>query len=80
MLLYGCFLLYQRYIDTYGFAVALARRVMRLETQRADRNSEIDVLRCKVRTQEQIIRTMSQNEVRLCVNVVTLLNNGDTML
>lgn len=39
---------------------------MRLETQRADRNAEIDVLRSKVRTQEQIIRTMSQNEVCLC--------------
>lgn len=37
---------------------------MRLETLRADRNAEIDVLRSKVRTQEQIIRTMSQNEVR----------------
>lgn len=36
---------------------------MRLETQRADRNSEIEVLRSKLRTQEQIIDLMSQNEV-----------------
>ncbi|TYZ59341.1 hypothetical protein PybrP1_008521 [[Pythium] brassicae (nom. inval.)] len=32
------------------------------KTQRADRNSEIEVLRSKLRTQEQIIDIMSQNE------------------
>lgn len=41
----------------------LARRVTRLEKLRADRNAEIDVLRSKVRTQEQIISVMGQNEV-----------------
>lgn len=60
----------KRYSDTYGYAVMLARRVMRLEKQRADRNAEIDVLRSKVRTQEQIIRAMSQPEVRRCESTV----------
>ncbi|KAG3121184.1 Kinesin-like protein [Phytophthora idaei] len=52
----------KRYADTYEHAVALLKRAASLERERKDKQSDLEYLRSTIRTQTQIINTMSDNQ------------------
>ncbi|DAZ95473.1 TPA: hypothetical protein N0F65_001953 [Lagenidium giganteum] len=54
----------KRYMDTYGFAVGLARHLEHLQRVQADRRDEIEVLKAKIKTQDRIIDTITDHDVR----------------
>ncbi|ETK78440.1 hypothetical protein, variant 9 [Phytophthora nicotianae] len=55
-------LVMQRYTDTYEHAVALLKHAAALERERKDKQSDLEYLRSTIRTQTQIINTMSDNQ------------------
>ncbi|KAG6975263.1 hypothetical protein JG688_00002566 [Phytophthora aleatoria] len=52
----------KRYADTYEHAVALLKHAASLERERKDKQSDLEYLRSTIRTQTQIINTMSDNQ------------------
>ncbi|ETM38251.1 hypothetical protein, variant 1 [Phytophthora nicotianae CJ01A1] len=52
----------KRYTDTYEHAVALLKHAAALERERKDKQSDLEYLRSTIRTQTQIINTMSDNQ------------------
>ncbi|KAE9134853.1 hypothetical protein PF010_g2294 [Phytophthora fragariae] len=52
----------KRYTDTYEHAVALLKHAATLERERADKLSDLEYLRSTIKTQTQIINTMSDNQ------------------
>ncbi|CAH0513323.1 unnamed protein product [Peronospora belbahrii] len=52
----------KRYTDTYEHAVALLKHAASLERERADKQSDLEYLRATVKTQTQIIITLSDNQ------------------
>ncbi|EEY66312.1 kinesin-like protein [Phytophthora infestans T30-4] len=52
----------KRYADTYEHAVALLKHAATLERERKDKQSDLEYLRSTIRTQTQIINTMSDNQ------------------
>jgi hypothetical protein len=54
----------KRYTDTYEHAVALLKHAARLESERNDKQSDLDYLRSMIETQTRIINTMGDDQVR----------------
>ncbi|KAG7392659.1 hypothetical protein PHYPSEUDO_015047 [Phytophthora pseudosyringae] len=52
----------KRYTDTYEHAVALLKHAASLERERDDKQSDLEYLRSTIKTQTQIINTMSDNQ------------------
>ncbi|KAL4095492.1 hypothetical protein PRIC1_008866 [Phytophthora ramorum] len=52
----------KRYTDTYEHAVALLKHAATLERERSDKQSDLEYLRSTIKTQTQIINTMSDHQ------------------
>lgn len=56
------FMYKKRYADTYEHAVALLKHAVTLEKERKDKLTDLEYLRSTIKTQTQIINTMSDNQ------------------